>query len=126
MYACSKCGKVYKHNGKWLKRHMIEVCHVKSLTPNELVVRNSIDLSDILKRLEYIESLVLNGKITPKYSDNPIERIRQEEAEKMTDPFLVEYRKAFKECIAELKEVLKARREQVEVDISELELVKEA
>lgn len=123
MYACSKCGKVYKHNGKWLKRHMVEVCHVQFLTPNELVVKNSTDLSNILKRLEYIESLVLNGKITSKYSDDPIERIKQEEAEKITDPLLSKYRQAFKECIDELKEVLKARK--VEVDISELELVRE-
>ena len=125
MYACSKCGKVYKHNGKWLKRHMVEVCHVRFLTPNELVPRNSIDLSDILKRLEYIESLVLNGKITPKYSDDPIERIKQEEAEKMTDPFLVEYRKAFKECITELKVVLRSRKEKIELDTTDLELVRE-
>lgn len=124
MYQCPKCGKPYRHNGKWLKRHMIEVCHVRFLTPNELVVKNSVDLKGIIRRIEKLEILFKKG--TPVA--DPIERIKQEEAEKITDPFLAEYRKAFKECITELKEVLKARKEEVEggkLIIEKLELVEE-
>lgn len=127
VYACSKCGKIYKNNGKWLMKHQIEVCHVKFLKPNELVVKNSVDLSDIIKRLEYLENMVSNGKIMPKYSDDPIERIKQEEEQKISDPVLRKYRQAFKECISELKEVLKIRKIQVEqtqpIEIEQLELV---
>jgi len=127
MYACPKCKKTYRNNGKWLKKHMIEICHVKFLTPNELVVKDSIDLSDVIKRIEILENMVSNDKIMPKYSDDPIERIKQEEEQKIIDPALRKYRQAFKECIQELKDVLKSRKEKIEhvqpIEIEQLELV---
>lgn len=113
VYACKKCGKIYKNNGKWLKKHMIEKCHVMHLKPIELIERHPIDLYEVLNRISKLEFMIKKGKIV-KYSDDPIERIKQDEAAKLTDPLLIQYRGAFAECITELKEVLKLRREQLE------------
>lgn len=113
MFKCPECGKIYKNNGKWLKRHLIEKCHVMHLKPIELIEKQSIDLREILNRISNLESLIKKGRIT-KYSDDPIERIKQEEMEKLTDPALKAIRGVFAECIEELKEVLKLRREKLE------------
>lgn len=114
MFKCPKCSKVYKNNGKWIKKHMIEECHVMHLEPVELVEKEDIGLHEILTRINNLESMIKNNRFTTKYIDDPIERIKQEEAKKLTDPLLREFRGAFTECIAELKEVLKIRKEQLE------------
>lgn len=125
-YACKKCGKVYKNNGKWLKKHMVEKCHVMRLIPIELVEKQDIDLTTIMNRINHIEFMIKNTKVQTKYHDDPIERIKIEEAQKIHDPALKHYRQAFAECIIELKNVLELRKEQLdnEIDISQLTIMR--
>jgi len=113
MFECPKCHKVYKKNGYWLQRHMIEKCHVKFLRPNELIsnVDQIVDLVIIKLQERGFTKLGINHT-------DPIERIKLDEEQKYADPILKEYRNAFKECIIELKEVLRDRR--VEIDQIEL------
>jgi len=129
MFKCPKCSKVYKNNGKWLKRHFIEKCHVMHLEPIELVEKQNINLTTIIDRMDYLESIIKNIKFKTKYYDDPIERIREEESRKLIDPDLQKYRQAFSECIIELKKVLEIRKEQVEqnqeLDASQLNLVRD-
>lgn len=113
MFKCPKCSKIYKNNGKWIKKHLIEVCHVMHLEPVELIEKHPVDLHEVLNRISKLEYMLKHDRIV-KYSDDPIERIKQDEAAKMTDPLLRKYRGAFAECISELKEVLKLRREKLE------------
>lgn len=124
MWKCPKCDKVYKHNGYWVKRHMVEKCHVMHLKPVKLLESYDISLTNIVERLNKIESTIKNLSFkTTKFVDNPIERIKHEEQAKILDPLLSEYRKAFQECLSELKEVLEIRKKRIEV--SQLELIRD-
>lgn len=116
-YTCPKCSKIFKNNGKWLQKHMIEKCHVMSVKPIELVEKEDIGLHEILRRITNLESMIKKGNVTTKYRDNPIERIKKEESEKINDPLLKQYRSAFSECISELKEVLAARKLLIEEEL---------
>jgi hypothetical protein len=58
-----------------------------------------------------------NGVI---YHDDAIERIKREKIAKVEDPLLNKYRLAFKECITELKEVLKQRANRIEESMERL------
>ena len=88
-YMCPKCRKVYKKNGKWLRRHMIEVCHCSSLTPIELV-----EMGELEKTVEKIVK-----KLLPNQGIIPIRR----EAEKYISTVKVD----FTEVVKELKEAFK-------------------
>ena len=65
------------------------------------------------------------------YRDEPIERIKQDESNKIVDPVVKQYREAFRECISELKDVLKSRKEKIDniiadsmiLDVSEIALM---
>lgn len=107
MFKCPNCGRVYKNNGKWILKHMIEVCHAKSLKPIELVEKQDVELHDILNRINGLESMIKNIKIAPNYHDNPIERIKEEEAQKITDPLIAQYRTEFGQCIKDLQEMIR-------------------
>ena len=128
MFKCPKCSKIYKLNGKWIKKHLIEKCHVMHLKPVELVEKQDINLTILLNRINHIEFMIKNNKIT-KYHDDPIERIKANEAEKINDPVIRQYRQVFADCITELKKVLEIRKEQVdnnkELNISHLTLIRE-
>lgn len=109
-YACGKCGKIYKNNGKCIRKHQIEKCHVMVLRPKELIEKQDIDFATLLNRIKHIEFMIKKGSFKTKYYDDPIERIKSEEAEKIHDPALKQYRLAFAECIKDLKGVLKQGR----------------
>ena len=115
MYKCPKCSKVYKNNGKWMLKHMIEVCHVKSLTPIELVPKQEIDLTTIMTRISHLESMIKNGKFIPETNIKKIKSVQIE-----TDSSINQYKNAFKDCISELKEVLGLRRQRLEVELESL------
>jgi len=104
MFKCPHCGKPYKQNGKWIRKHMIEVCHVRSLRGVEL-----FDASNLIGRIEYLEKIIKSGKIS-RFASSPIERIKNEEESKV-DPATREFRQVFSEVMNELKEVLKKRNE---------------
>lgn len=106
-YACGKCGKIYKNNGKCIRKHQIEKCHAMILRPKELIEKQDIDLTTIMNRIEYIEFMIKRGNFKTRYQDDPIERIKAIEAEKIHDPLLTQYRQVFNECIKDLQEILK-------------------
>lgn len=91
---------------------MIEKCHVMYLKP--MVLTTDVDLQDILFRIINLER-IFNGTAAENFHDISIERIKQEEAKKIVDPVLADYRKAFGDCITELQEVLGIRKERLEL-----------
>lgn len=107
---------------------------------------DAVVIKDILDRLRRVEldnshlkarenhrTLVVLGGSKPV--EEPIERIKREEAKKITDPALREIRMVFKEVVSELKGVLAIRKQQIEeaeekaknkiIDIQELKIVRE-
>lgn len=106
-YACGKCGKIYKNNGKCIRKHQIEKCHVMILRPKELIEKQDIDFATLLNRIKHIEFMIKKGSFKTKYYDDPIERIKIEEVEKIYNPTLMKYRQVFNECIKDLQEILK-------------------
>lgn len=75
----------------------------------------------MLKKLYH--QIKTNGAI---YQQDAIEKIKREEIAKIEDPILSKYRNAFKECISELKEVLKERAIKVEESLDRLpDLIRE-
>ena len=117
MYKCPNCSKTYKKNGSWLRKHMIEKCHVMYLKP--VVITIGVDLQDILLRIINLER-IFNGPAAGNFHDISIERIKKEEAEKIIDPVLAGYRSAFAECVSEFQEVLGIKKKRLE--LIELEL----
>lgn len=122
-YICKTCGKTYK-TLTWFNKHVEKFQH--KLDPVELLNDHSeIDFLkceiNFLKR--QFRELKASGSIL---NIDPIERIKQEEEQKIIDPALQKYRQAFKECIQELKDVLKLRKEKIDhipIEIEQLELV---
>ncbi len=68
------------------------------------------DLANRMRKIEldnvYLKARTQNLTIGTGHADDPIERIKREEAEKLTDPILKEYRNVFHECVKDLKEAL--------------------
>lgn len=88
---------------------------------NEEVLREINFLKCEIKMLKNLYHNIKNkGTI---YHKDAIERIRREETAKIEDPLLSKYRNAFKECIAELKEVLKERANKIEESLDRLPIV---
>ena len=70
------------------------------------------DLDARIRKIELDLNLVKNmlrNDTKVHYRDDPIERIKFEEQKKISDPKLSEYRKAFGECIQELKIIINKR-----------------
>jgi len=93
----------------------------------QLEEKNKID-EEILREIKFLKceikmlkslyhQIKTNGI---RYQEDPIERIKREESAKIEDPLLSEYRNAFKECISELKEVLKERANNLEQSLDRL------
>ncbi|MFW9900495.1 MAG: DUF6011 domain-containing protein, partial [Candidatus Thorarchaeota archaeon] len=88
---------------------------------NEEILREINFLKCEIKMLKNLyHNIKTNGTI---YHEDAIERIRREETAKIEDPLLGKYRNAFKECIAELKEVLKERANKIEESLDRLPIV---
>jgi len=85
---------------------------------NEEVLREINFLKCEIKMLKSLYHQIKNNSIG--YQEDPIERIKREESAKIEDPLLSEYRNAFKECISELKEVLKERANNIEKSLDRL------
>jgi len=68
MFKCPKCNKVYSKNGKWIRKHMIEVCHVSSLNPITLVESNNLEtkIESIVKKVLSENGFKSNGIISIK------------------------------------------------------------
>lgn len=122
-YICKTCGKTYK-TLTWFNKHVEKFQH--KLDPVELL--NDHSEIDFLKcEINFLKRQFRELKASGSISKlDPIERIKQEEEQKIIDPALRKYRQAFKECIQELKDVLKLRKEKIDhipIEIEQLELV---
>lgn len=147
MCKCQRCGKELK-SGESIQRGYGPTCYkiVNFQNKRKLDIKKDLNtltldtinitllnLTDRLRKVELANAflkardknrtLVISGK-----HGDPIERIKREEAEKINDPLLKEFRSVFTEVISELKSVLKIRKEKIEsreIDISQLTLVRE-
>ncbi|MHA2007839.1 MAG: DUF6011 domain-containing protein [Promethearchaeota archaeon] len=88
---------------------------------NEEVLREINFLKCEIKMLKQLyHQIKRNGNISQV---EVIERITRDNTSKFRDPLLKEYRNAFKECISELKEVLKERANRIEQSIDRLPVI---
>ncbi|MFX1567752.1 MAG: DUF6011 domain-containing protein [Promethearchaeota archaeon] len=88
---------------------------------NEEVLREINFLKCEIKMLKGLYHQIKTNGI--RYQEDPIERIKREESAKIEDPLLSKYRNAFKECISELKEVLKERANKIEETLDRLPII---
>ena len=119
---CLRCGKkltnpISKERGFGSTCFRIKQLEGKNKFNKELLREINFLKCEIkmLKKLYY--QIKINGTI---YQQDAIERIKREEIAKIEDPILSKYRNAFKECISELKEVLKERAIKVEESLDRL------
>ncbi len=88
---------------------------------NKEILREITFLKCEIKMLKGLyHQIKKNGII---YQEDAIERIKREETVKIQDPLLCKYRNAFKECISELKEVLKERANKIEESLDRLPII---
>lgn len=77
-----------------------------------------------IKTIKTTNNIVNITNTQVNHQDIIIERIRREEEAKEIDPVLRQYKKAFREVVSELKEVLKIRKAKIEEDEIKLSEVK--
>lgn len=140
------CYKIvtYQNKKKWklkvrkalntLKYRKKREVMIQQIQVPEVVSVNNPFMQDVLDRVRkleldnnYLKYQVKNKAVVIGKSDDVIERIKKEAGEKIVDPALEGYRNAFRECVSELKQVLKLRKEKIEsgeIDISQLSLVR--
>lgn len=121
------CYKIITLQGKKklrlkLRKLFNTIRHNKQKEPQIQIIQNdslnTVVIKDILGRMRkleldnsYLKSRANQMVSISKYVNDPIERIKQEESAKITDPTLQQYRNVFHECITDLKEVLKQGKE---------------
>ena len=69
-----------------------------------------IEINMIKRELQ----LLRISPLSKKYHDDPIERIKQDEEDKIIEPIIKKYREAFRECVNELRGVLETRKNEME------------
>ncbi len=58
--------------------------------------------------------VALKNNPSMTFKDAPIERINRDEENKIIEPIIKKYRKVFRECIEELRDVLELRKNKLE------------
>lgn len=143
------CYKIvsYSNKKKWKLVLRRGINTLKYRRKREIIIKNIINTPEVkttpidnefldrIRKLEldysYLKARDKNRTTTMVNAsphDSNLERIKQEEAAKITDPTLKEFRSVFREVVSELKDVLKLRKEKIEsgeIDISKLTLVRE-
>ncbi len=96
----------YRKKREIIIQNIINTPKVKS-TINDDVAK---EILDRVRKLEldnsYLKSRTENMIVSKGHIDEAIERIKREEAVKITDPTLVQYRNVFHECVKDLKKAL--------------------
>jgi len=127
------CFKIvsFQKNKKWRLKFRKGLNTLKYRKKREIVIQNIIntppapekvsvdnndiqDLSDRMRKIEldnaYLKARDKNRTATfinADPHDTNLERIKREEAAKITDPILQQYKNVFNECVKDLKEALK-------------------
>jgi len=119
---CLRCGKkltnpISKERGFGSTCFRIKQLEGKNKFNKELLREINFLKCEIKMLKKLYHQIKTNGT---KYQQDAIERIKREESAKIEDPLLSEYRNAFKECISELKEVLKERANNLEQSLDRL------
>ena len=122
---CLRCGKkltnpISKERGFGSTCFRIKQLEGKNKFNKELLREINFLKCEIKMLKNLYHNIKTNGNI---YHEDTIERIRREETAKVEDPLLSKYRNAFRECIVELKEVLKERANKIEESLDRLPLV---
>jgi hypothetical protein len=125
---CKRCNRVLT-NEKSIKLGYGKICYRILILHGKKIIQEEYkeipkleDAVNFLKcEVKMIKRQLRELKFTKSvyYQENPIERIKREEAIKITDPLLKQYREAFKECINELKEVLKLRKDKIDNTVND-------
>jgi len=125
---CLRCGKkltnpISKERGFGSTCFRIKQLEGKNTFNKELLREINFLKCEIKMLKKLYHQIKTNGAI---YQQDAIEKIKREEIAKIEDPILSKYRNAFKECISELKEVLKERAIKVEESLDRLpDLIRE-
>ena len=122
---CLRCGRKLT-NLRSKERGFGRTCFkIKQMEKENKINEETIREINFLKcEIKMLKNLYHSIKISGIISqENAIERIKREETAKIEDPLLSKYRNAFKECIAELKEVLKERANKVEESLDRLPIM---
>lgn len=124
------CFKIvsFQKNKKWKLRFRKGLNTLKYRKKREIIIQNIIntpevvspvdnntiqDLANRMRKIEldnaYLKArakhvTITNTNTTPH--DTNLERIKQEESQKITDPTLKQYRNVFHDCVRDLKEML--------------------
>ena len=114
MSNCLRCGRVLESTQSIEDGYGPTCLKIINLYNNN----NKIEQVDFLSfEINMIKRELQQLRTSPKskkYHDDPIERIKQDEDDKIIEPIIKKYREAFRECVNELRGVLESRKIEIE------------